>query len=469
MYKASLTVWDDAACTRVHEATLEVLAQTGVAVRYDRGLELFRKLGARVDGDRVRLDKELVDQALRAAPQSWPLRSRGRDEVLDLTGGNTYFGTGSDCLYHQDLASGERRRVRLADVESMAALCEKLPEIDFVMSMGLPEDVPHAVDDLAPVAAMMSATRKPLLVAPRGGEVLDAMVEMAAACGEAQSLGIYAMPSPPLMHDGDALSKLIRCAELQIPLIYAPAPNCGSTAPRSLAAALVVGNAEVLSGLVLHQFVNPGAPFVYGVGAGAMDMSTGLEVYAMPEPFMAQQLGCDLARHYGLPSFSYAACSDSKCMDVQWAAEAAFTAIVGSLSRATLLHDVGYLESGLQSSHESIVYGNELVAWSRAFLAEMALDDDALAVDEIMAAGPGGNHLGSKYTGRHLHDFWHSRLLDHTVHDRWQSAGAKTMTERLRERTLELVEAPREFALDDAARGTIEAVLARVAAEREDA
>jgi trimethylamine--corrinoid protein Co-methyltransferase len=356
--------------------------------------------------------------------------------------------------------------VRLADVESMAALCEKLPHVDFVMSMGLPEDVPHTVDDLAPVAAMLAGTRKPLIVAPRGGEVLDAIVEMAAACGEAQSFAIYAMPSPPLMHDRDALSKLIRCAELSVPLVYAPAPNCGSTAPRSLAAAVVVGNAEVLSGLVLHQFVNPGAPFVYGVGAGAMDMSTGTEVYAMPEPFLAQQLGCDLARHYGLPSFTYAACSDSKCLDEQWAAEAALTAMAGGLSRGTLLHDVGYLESGLQSSHESIVFGAELVAWTRAYLQEVAVDDEALALDEIAAAGPGGNHLASKYTRRHLRDFWHTRMLDHTVYDRWESAGRQSLGERLRLTTLELTTAPREFTLDPAVRDTLDAIIDRVAARR---
>jgi trimethylamine--corrinoid protein Co-methyltransferase len=466
MNSASLRVWDETACARVHDATLTVLAETGVAVHDDRGLELFAKLGARIDGDRVRLDGRLVEEALRTAPRSWPLRSRGRDEVLDLADGNVYFGTGSDCLYHRDLHTGARRRARLADIESMAALAEKLRPIDFVMSMGLPEDVPHAVDDLAPVAAMLAGTRKPLIVAPRGGEVLDAMVEMAAACGEARSFAIYAMPSPPLMHDRDALGKLIRCAELRVPLVYAPAPNCGATAPRSLAAAIVVGNAEVLSGLVLHQSVDPGAPFVYGVGAGAMDMSTGTEVYAMPEPFLAQQLGCDLARHYGLPSFNYAACGDSKCLDEQWAAEAALTAMTGGLSRGTLLHDVGYLESGMQSSHESIVLGAELVAWTRSYMREVAVDDEALALDEIAAAGPGGNHLASKYTRRHLRDFWHTRLFDHTVHDRWAAAGRQSLGERLHQTTLELVAAPRESTLDPATREVLDAIVARVAAAR---
>ena len=118
----------------------------------------------------------------------------GETQPLGLRDGEVYYGTGSDVLYVRDPASGERRRVRRADVEGMAALCEVLAHIDFVMSMGLPEDAPQAIDDLVQVVAMLRGTRKPLLVAPRDGCVLARMQEMAADCGEKESFGIYAMP-----------------------------------------------------------------------------------------------------------------------------------------------------------------------------------------------------------------------------------------------------------------------------------
>ena len=358
MPEARLTVWGEAECRRLHEATLELLADTGVDVRYEPALALFSAAGAAVDGRRVRIPARLVEDALASAPREWLLKPRGGDTApLVLRDGEVYFGTGSDVLYVRDPESGERRRVRRADVEGMAALCEKLPNIDFVMSMGLPEDAPQGIDDLVQVVAMLRGTRKPLLVAPRDGSVLARMQEMAALCGEKESFGIYAMPSPPLMHDPDALTKVIGCAELLIPLIYAPAPNMGATGPRSIAGAVLVGNAETLSGLVLHQHVKTGAPFVYGIGAGAMDMRTMTDPYVSPDVLLAQQVGTDMARHYGLPSFSYAGMSDSKLLDEQWSAEAALSMAYGSLSRATLLHDVGYLESGLQSSYESIVLG----------------------------------------------------------------------------------------------------------------
>ena len=62
------------------------------------------------------------------------------------------------------------------------------------------------------------------------------------------------------------------------------------------------------------------------------------------------------------------------------------------------------------------------------------MDDYSLALDEIKAAGPGGSHLGTKYTRRHHREFWTPALLDHAVHDRWAAEGATTLGARVRER-----------------------------------
>jgi len=165
--------------------------------------------------------------------------------------------------------------------------------------------------------------------------------EMAAICGEESSFAVLAMPSPPLQHDADALSKVVACAELQIPLVYAPGPCAGTTSPRSITATVLVANAEILSGLVLHQYVHPAAPFVYGAGGGAMDMRTGRDPYTAPEVCLALQACCDLARFYNLPSYSFLGLTQSDKLDEQWSSEAALSTLLGMLSRATLLHDVG--------------------------------------------------------------------------------------------------------------------------------
>jgi trimethylamine--corrinoid protein Co-methyltransferase len=443
-----------------------VLAGCGVEVLYAPALQRFADAGARVDGTRVRLPEAMVSAALASAPSFWSVSSRGRDEVLELADGRTYFGTGSDCLYVADPETGLRRRALITDVEELAALCEKLSNIDFVMSMGFPENVAPELEALSQQEAMLRGTRKPLLLVPRNGHQLAVMQEMAGACGGRDSLIVYGMPSPPLMHDESALTKIEACAELNIPLVYAPAPTAGTTAPASVTAVVVTGNAEVLSGLVLHQLINPGAPFVYGAGCDTLDMRTMINPYVSPEWSMGCQAGVDLARFYGLPSFSYGAYSDSKILDEQWAAESAMTAVIGALSRGTLLHDLGYLESGMQTSFESIVLGDELAGFAKALLREFSVDDEALAVDEIMSVGPGGSHLARPYTRAHYREFWTPVLLDKAPHDRWLGNGATSLKQRVQSRVAELRAEPRSFTLDadaaDALRRLVDAEVARL-------
>jgi trimethylamine--corrinoid protein Co-methyltransferase len=444
-------VWDEPACRRVHHASLRLLEGTGVDVKLERARELCADAGAAVDGRRVRFPADLVEAALSTAPRSWQLRPRGGDSTpLELTAGNTYFGTGPDCLYVTDPHSGARRRAHTSDVTAAAIVVDRLPNLDFAMSMGLPDDVANDVVDVAQFAAMLKGTRKPLVVSsPFGGASLYAMHEMAAACGEAGSFACLAMSSPPLMLDDVCCDKAMACADLQVPLVLAGSVSVGSQGPASLAACVAVANAEALAALVVHQLARAGAPFVIGVGTGVMNMGTVVDVYNAPGVFLANQAHLDLIHAmYGLPSWSYAGHSDSKLPDEQWSLELGIATILGALSRATLLHDVGYLESGLQSALEGVVLGDEIAGYARALMNAVPVDDEALALAEIEAAGPGGNHLGTRMTRTHHRRFWRPGLIDQNTHDRWLAGGQGTLLERVRRRLRELLAAGPAFTLD---------------------
>jgi trimethylamine--corrinoid protein Co-methyltransferase len=462
MNRATLRVWDDDACRRVHEASLTVLERTGVDVKDERARELFAAAGATVDGRRVRLSVTLVEQALASAPRTWTLRPRGGETAaLELRDGGGYLGSGPDCLYVSDPDTGERRRSALADVEAAARVVEALPNIDFAMSMALPRDVPNEVVDVTQFAAMLRGTRKPIVVSsPFGGETLRTMHEMAAACGEAGSFACLAMSSPPLQLDDVCCTKALACADLDVPLVLAPSVSAGAQGPASLTACVAVANAEVLAGLVLHQLGRPGAPFVMGVGTGVMNMQSAVEVYNSPGVFLGNQAQLDVIRWYGLPSWHYAGHSDSKALDEQWALELGIATVMGALSRATLLHDVGYLESGMQSALEGLVLGDEVAGYARALLTELPVDDEALALAEVAAAGPGGNHLGTRMTRRRFRDFWRASLIDQTTYERWSAAGGLTLLERVRARLDEIRTAGPAFELDDVTKRRIDALAA---------
>ena len=128
---------------------------------------------------------------------------------------------------------------------------------------------------------------------------------------------------------------------------------------------------------------------------------------------------------------------------------------IGALSRATLLHDVGHLESGMQSALEGMVLGDEIAGYARAFLGDLSTDDDAVALDEIMAVGPGGDHLARRMTRERHRGFWQADLTDQQTYERWRAAGALPLLARVRERLRELRAAPPPFALDPSITATL--------------
>ena len=69
-----------------------------------------------------------------------------------------------------DNRTGERRNSRISDVVETMRVCESLPNIDFVMSMFLPWDVPEPLLDRCRMEAMLSYTRKPIVFVTPGFE-----------------------------------------------------------------------------------------------------------------------------------------------------------------------------------------------------------------------------------------------------------------------------------------------------------
>ena len=232
-YRLRTTALDEAGCAAVHAATLEILEKTGVEVQHDGALALLEKAGAGVQGTRARIPAALVDDALAAAPRSITLAARGATGDLELKAGPVYYGTGSDCLVCLGPQTRDRRPVSLDDVEQLAAVQEHLPNIEFVMSMAHPHELAAAFAPVAQFAAMLRGTSKPLIMVPEVAADVDLFQEMAAVCGAAGSWALYAMPTPPLVHGEHSAARLIRCAELGVPMVYASATLQGATGPAS--------------------------------------------------------------------------------------------------------------------------------------------------------------------------------------------------------------------------------------------
>ncbi|MDH7488930.1 MAG: trimethylamine methyltransferase family protein [Anaerolineae bacterium] len=423
----------------LHLAALEVLRRTGIRFHHREALEMLKKAGAFVsDGNLVKFPARLVDEALASPPSRIVMCDRDGAPAMLLEGTKTYFGTGSDCLNLLDPETGAHRPFTQADIVNGYRLCDALPNIHFVMSIGIPSDVDPALTYDVQMALMLEHTTKPIVFVTNDGASCRRAIDMAAAAAgghEAlraqQHILLYSEPSSPLQQSETAVDKLLLMAEHELPVVHSPGPQMGATAPITMAGGLVMSLAEILSSLVVHQLRKPGAPFVFGAGLHHMDMGAMQICYASPEFQLTKAAVAEMGRWYGLPTWGYAGCSDAKVMDEQAALEAMLSVLMAKLSGANLIHDVGYMESGLTTSFEMIVLTDELVAMTDHLMKGIEVSDATLMVDELDEVGPGGNFLATRATLKRFREFWFPGLLDRRTRPQWLEAGATTLGQRL--------------------------------------
>ncbi len=457
-------------CARLHDASLSILERTGVRLHDEEAVERLRGAGARVGDDgRVFVPGSLVEWALSVAPRSVTLHGRGGEPAIALEGDNAWFGPGSDCLNILDHRTGERRRPTLGDVRDGLTMVDALPNMDFGMSMFLPSDVDPAMADRHQMAIMLECTTKPLVVVTYDLEAMLDAIEMAEAVAggpdalrERPNVAFYINVTRGLVQNGDSLRKLLVLAERGLPALWIPVTSGGTTGPVSVAGNVVLNNAGILVGVVLAQLVREGTPvMIPGFGGDALDLRTMVDPYAGPDH---RGVVPSLAHHYGLPMFSLAGGSDSKTVDQQAAVEASLTMLVDALAGGHLIHDSGYLESGLTGSLAQLAICDEIATWIRAAIAPVDMSDEALALDLIDQLGPDGSFLETDHTIAHYRERWYPSLIDHLAYSAWQARGATTLAERAAVRVDRILTDHRPVPLADDVARRIAGILERAAA-----
>ncbi|MCA9921894.1 MAG: trimethylamine methyltransferase family protein, partial [Anaerolineales bacterium] len=141
------------------------------------------------------------------------------------------------------------------------------------------------------------------------------------------------------------------------------------------------------------------------------------------------------AQSFGLPSWGLAGATDSKRLDAQAGIESAFHILAQGLGGLNLIHDVGYMDSGMVCSAEMLVMGDEVVGMTKRFMRGIEVNAETLARDVIAQVGPGGHYLQEDHTYDHFRtELWRPTLLTRRSHDDWEAMGAKDMEQRVQEK-----------------------------------
>jgi trimethylamine---corrinoid protein Co-methyltransferase len=448
LHPSGYRMLSDAQLDEIHLASLEILRRTGVRVNEAESRALLQEAGCMVtNGSLVRFPPAVIENAIAAAPARIVMCDRTGEPRMYLEGQRVNFGTGSDLPNTIDLESGERRPSLLSDVRHAARLADWLPNLDFVMSMALPSDVPLRTSDRHSFLAMTENTVKPLVFTAWDEAGLADIISMAETiAGGAGQLQLspfilaYLEPTSPLQHSEVVLRKVLLMADHRLPFVYAPGPVDGGTSPVTPAGSLALANAEVLSGIAIAQLRRKGTPVVWGSGSGPLDMRTMVATYSSPEFMLHCMAMAEMAHYYyHKPVWGFAGCSDSKLPDIQAGIESSLWVLWMALCGANLVHDSGYIESGLTASLEMMVVCDEIISFVRRLMTGIEITPETLALDVIDQVGPGGSYLTSPHTLHNFRKVWYPRVLDRHNYHGWIQTGQPTVIKTARETALHAI------------------------------
>lgn len=434
---------------QIVSAAFGILERTGVEVNDSEIIKMLKEAGCVIKGKIVYIPSSLINMCLSYAPKKITISDRYGKLAMELEKGSIYFGTGSETPFIIDSYTGARRHWSTKDIEDAARISDSLKNIDFHMSLGLLSDAPNPMAyDRYQFAAMLKNTSKPIISTAIDAAGLEDMHNLCTILTDGEdnfrlkpNFILYIETISPLVHSKEVLAKIKFAASKGIPTIYTNAVNAGATGPVTLAGTIAQGAAEYLSGMVIAQLISKGTPIIGGGTLFAMDMSTGVASYGSTENYLMDAAMTEVCNYFGLPVFSLAGCSSSKCFDAQASLEAMFGTIAAALSGANLIHDVGYLEDGLAGSYEQLVLTDEIIGMVKRFISGVKVNAGTLALDVIEKVGPGGNFLNEDHTFTNFKsEMFMPKLIDRSVYANWKAAGSKTLETRVNEKVKDILE-----------------------------
>jgi trimethylamine--corrinoid protein Co-methyltransferase len=455
----------------IHSTSLRIIEELGMEVMSARALGLFKAAGAQVEPatHNVRLDRALVEKALRSAPASFVLRPRNEANRVTLGANHLNFGLVAGPPNVHDCERG-RRPGNLRDYCDFIRLAQYFNVMHLIGNqVCAPTELRANTRHLDTYRANLEYSDKVYHCTAIGaGRALDGIRMMAISRGLtlsqiAESPGVITIISvnSPRRFDEAMLEGLITMAEHGQAVVITPFTLMGAMAPASLAAALAQQNAEALFGIVLAQLVRPGTPVVYGAFTSNVDMRSGAPAFGTPENAKANIASGQLARRYRLP-YRTSNASASNAADAQGAYETEMSLWGAVLGHGNLVyHAAGWQEGGLTASFEKFILDVEMLQLMIEFLKPIVVDERELGFDAIKGVATGGHFFGEPHTmERYEHAFYRPLVSNWQNYENWQIGGGKDATQRATDLWKQALIEHREPALDPAIREALDAYVA---------
>jgi trimethylamine--corrinoid protein Co-methyltransferase len=429
---------------QVHQAVLELMKDPGVMIRHEEALDIFERGGADVDKEKqtVHLPSSLVEYALNNAPRYMTVCGRNPKYDLKSASGIHYSG-GHGATFIIDFDTGERRPATKKDLETNARVHDALENTHFIFPEIYPQDVPEKTLDRHISQALLSNTEKPIIATAYDRDGAKDLLRMGIAIAGSEealrrrpmftvSLGIIS----PFSFEPNRVDVLLEMCRFGHPFQIYTIPSAGTTSPVTLAGTLALMVAELLSGLVLTQLVNPGAPVrLMGYG-GTADMRTGEFTFASPEKTLMAGALAQMLRYYGVPQGVHGSTTRTNVLDAQAGYETGMLNLFSALSGSDVVIECtsASLENTAASVPEQAIVNNEICSFINRILRGIEVTPETLAVDVMREIGPGGEYLTHEHTMNNFKsELWEAKLGNRATREQWEKQGALDIQARARE------------------------------------
>jgi trimethylamine--corrinoid protein Co-methyltransferase len=330
----------------------------------------------------------------------------------------SYFATDGCGTLTVDFETGEQRDSRKDDVAKMARVADGLSSIAFYWPMVSAQDYGrlaplHELD--ACLANTVKHVQTETVMGERPARYAVRMAEAIAGSREKlrsnPPLSALICTIAPLSQDKEGIEAAMVYAEAGIPVGFMAMPTMGSTAPAVPGGALVIGNAEAVSAMVLMQLVSPGAPTFQSLLVSGMDPHTADYLVSLPQKYLCNVAAVQMAHDWGVPSLAGTFGLDAaEPATWQLGRDSVYTALLCALAGTDITIGLGMLKASTLLVPEQIIFDDEIYHTHRILAEGLDVGGEALALDVLAEVGPGGHFLAQRHTRRHLREVWIPQL-----------------------------------------------------------
>jgi trimethylamine---corrinoid protein Co-methyltransferase len=367
--------------------------------------DLLRAAAISVNDGVAHIPEPLARRALQSVPREFFLYDRNGRPAVHYGGNHVHFDPGSSCLNILDPQTQQARPAVTLDLVRLIQVAEMLPQFAAQSTAMVCNDVPPEIGDWYRLLLVLWYSEKPVVTGAFSAQSLHTLIDLLAIeSGGREALrqrprAIFDVcPSPPLNWSEFASQNLVDLARAGIPAEIVSMPLAGATAPVTLAGSVVQHAAECISGIVIHQLAQPGAPIVWGAAPAIFDMRSGKTPMGAIETAMLDVACAEAGKYLGLPTHAYMVAGDGRVIDAQVEMESGMSAVLGALAGINMISGAGMLDFLACHSIEKLVIDAEAIASAQRLIQGIEPRGDSLATAMFAQSGLAGDFLKLKDT-----------------------------------------------------------------------